>query len=240
MYRFVDLDGTIIFSHRYKVLNGKVVEYYKGQEQSFMNKDAFEELQSRGTQFLIPTTSRTLQQYFRVNLFDNGQTPCYALVDNGGILLVNGKIDKDWRLETLRQIKNDMERLADCEKRLAAYGEVKVQDEMVYFIKTDMNTPVNEIVKLCQDLELICFMHFNKLYICSRYLSKGNAINRFKQRYSDGFTIVAGDSQIDMSMLDFADIGIYANDIEKEFSDKQKVVFCDRFQIINKLYEIEK
>lgn len=51
---------------------------------------------------IIPTSTRTEEQYKRIDL-DIGIVP-YALVCNGGVLLVNGKRDREWYLESLQMI----------------------------------------------------------------------------------------------------------------------------------------
>lgn len=51
---------------------------------------------------IIPTSTRTEEQYKRIEL-DIGIVP-YALVCNGGVLLVNGKRDREWYLESLQMI----------------------------------------------------------------------------------------------------------------------------------------
>lgn len=53
---------------------------------------------------IIPTSTRTEEQYKRIEL-DIGIVP-YALVCNGGVLLVNGKRDREWYLESLQMIRN--------------------------------------------------------------------------------------------------------------------------------------
>ena len=52
---------------------------------------------------IIPTSTRTEEQYKRIDL-DIGIVP-YALVCNGGVLLVNGKRDREWYLESLQMIR---------------------------------------------------------------------------------------------------------------------------------------
>ena len=78
-----DLDNTLIYSYRRNLGEHKVnVEIYDQREVSFMTKKTQELLKqvAKNTMF-VPTTTRTIEQYKRIQL--GIQEPKYALVCNG-------------------------------------------------------------------------------------------------------------------------------------------------------------
>ena len=94
---FADMDNTLIYSHKRDIGSDKIgVEFYpeKNQMISYMTKTSWKLLQKVAHKLLfIPTTTRTIEQYQRINL---GFVPLYALVCNGGILLENGQENMRW------------------------------------------------------------------------------------------------------------------------------------------------
>ena len=75
---------------------------------SFMTPCAFEllrKINEREDIVFSPLTTRSLEQYYRVDFFD-GKSPELALAANGGILLENGVINKNWFEESKNMISN--------------------------------------------------------------------------------------------------------------------------------------
>ena len=106
-----DLDNTIIYSYKHDIGESKqCVELYQGREISFITHRTHQLLEQVKKQVVIvPTTTRTTEQYQRINL-DVGEFS-YALVCNGGVLLADGKEDKDWYRESLERIKGSTKEL---------------------------------------------------------------------------------------------------------------------------------
>ena len=94
----IDMDNTLIYSYKHDIGREKInVELYNGREISYITKRTFELLNEIKKRFLIvPTTTRTKQQYERI--FLGIGLIKYALVCNGGVLLVDGKPDEDIRV----------------------------------------------------------------------------------------------------------------------------------------------
>ena len=99
-----DLDNTIIYSYKHEIGPEKRnVELYQGREISFITEKTYALLQQvKKRMLVVPTSTRSLEQYQRIDL-GVGAFP-YALVCNGGLLLVDGKIDEHWNRETLELI----------------------------------------------------------------------------------------------------------------------------------------
>ena len=67
----------------------------------------------------VPATTRTVEQYGRIDLGIGNIE--YALVCNGGVLLVNGKEDEAWYRESVRLT-------ADCQGELNKAQEILESD----------------------------------------------------------------------------------------------------------------
>ncbi len=95
-----DLDRTLIYSSKFisDEIETVVVEYKDSEPLSYMTKDAQQKLiEIRGKWTFVPVTTRTMEQYKRINLFHNEHVPQYAITSNGGNVLINGEPDLLWR-----------------------------------------------------------------------------------------------------------------------------------------------
>ena len=107
----IDMDNTLIYSYKHDIGREKInVELYNGREISYITKRTFELLNEIKKRFLIvPTTTRTKQQYERI--FLGIGLIKYALVCNGGVLLVDGKVDEEWYKVSKNLISNSVDEL---------------------------------------------------------------------------------------------------------------------------------
>ena len=228
---FIDLDGTLIFSHRYYHEGYRPIEIYNGRQISFIEKDTLNVLENAiSNAEFIPITSRTKAQYRRIEIFKE-KCPQYALLDNGGILLINGEEDPIWYEETRKLLNNSLEQLNDIATWATQYADVKIQDEIVVFIKTADDRRREEVIKgLNQYQGFYWFMHGEKLYVCPEELTKGTAIKRFKSRFPVERSIAAGDSKVDFSMMEFVDIFV-TDERNRESLDSEKVIFTDQRRV---------
>ena len=65
-----DLDNTIIYSYKHDIGNDKInVEIYKEKQISFITRKTYSLLKKLNKDILIvPTSTRTIEQYNRINL----------------------------------------------------------------------------------------------------------------------------------------------------------------------------
>lgn len=98
-----DLDRTLIYSTGALQLAMPdadaprllCVEVYGNKPLSYVTETAAGLLEELGrTTVFVPTTTRTREQYHRISL--PGPAPAYAVVANGGHILVDGESDPDW------------------------------------------------------------------------------------------------------------------------------------------------
>ncbi len=96
-----DLDQTLIYSraaverHGGQVTEHVAVERYEGRDASWMTRRAaaaFEGLHEHAV--VVPVTTRTPEQWQRIRL--PGPPPRHVIAANGGVLLVDGRVDAAW------------------------------------------------------------------------------------------------------------------------------------------------
>ena len=223
-----DIDNTIIYSYKHDIGNEKMnVELYKEREISFISNHTFELLKKVKEEFLvIPTSTRTIEQYERINLKIG--TFKYALVCNGSVLLVDGKKDKDWYEESLRlakpsnlEVKKALEYLENDKRRTF---ELRYIEDLFVFTKCDKSeTVVNELRKHLDKSLVNVFNNKEKVYVLPTLLSKGKAIERLKKYLKVEFIIAAGDSEFDISMVEAADVGLVPYGFKSEFNIKSDI-----------------
>lgn len=223
MILFTDLDNTIIYSYKHDIGEQKRnVELYQGREISFITNKTYELLcKARKSMRVVPISTRTIEQYNRIDL-GVGEFP-YALVCNGGILLINGKKDTRWynaSLEMISESESELKRaleLLEIDDRRSF--ELRFIENL--FIFTKCENPERVVIDLRRILnsELVdVFNNGAKVYVVPKALSKGNAIKRFLKLFENEKTIAAGDSEFDISMLKYADIGLCPKGFIKEFN----------------------
>lgn len=223
-----DLDNTIIYSYKHDIGNEKMnVELYKEREISFISNHTFELLKKVKEEFLvIPTSTRTIEQYERINLKIG--TFKYALVCNGSVLLVDGKKDKDWYEESLRlakpsnlEVKKALEYLENDKRRTF---ELRYIEDLFVFTKCyKSETVVNELREYLDKNLVNVFNNKEKVYVLPTSLSKGKAIERLRKYLKAEFIIAAGDSEFDISMVEAADVGLVPYGFKSEFNIKSDI-----------------
>ena len=237
MYKTViicDLDNTIIFSHRHYIGDRTPVEKLNGKNQSYMTVAGYASLQMMKRDEFIPLTTRRVDQFMRLSFFKDGSIPHYAMIDNGGILLIDGNEDISWKTESLDLISKDNESIRRIQKKYSAIAVTMVQDGMVLFIKSD--SLANEIEYDALSYGLLYFRHRNKNYVCSSALEKGKAIRRFKNRFHPDYIVVAGDSEIDLSMIPEADEAYMSSALFKQELADAKTSFINPLLIAETIF----
>lgn len=207
-----DLDNTLIFSYKHDIGPSKInVELYEGREISFITPRTYALLQGfTRHSLLVPTTTRTIEQYKRINL--GLENLPYALVCNGGILLVDGKVDEDWYQESLDLIEDSQKEIHKAQELL--HGEARRIFELRYIEKLFLFTKCEEPEQVVQELRgqldtrlVKVFNNGSKVYVLPHGLSKGRAVERLRQKLQPEYVLAAGDSEFDISMVEAADTG---------------------------------
>lgn len=208
-----DLDNTLIYSYKHDIGAEKIcVEYYNGKPLSFMRPewvDALKRIQERV--LFVPTTTRTVEQYQRISMGIN--TPEYALVCNGGILLKAGERDRSWYEQSLRLVSDTAAEMEHAMRMLAADEALSMEVRFIerLFLFTKSNEPDRSIARLRAALEksrVNVYSNGNKVYVVPEKLSKGEGVMRLKAMLGAELVLAAGDSEFDKPMLLAADLGM--------------------------------
>jgi hydroxymethylpyrimidine pyrophosphatase-like HAD family hydrolase len=218
-----DLDQTLIYSRNtFRLLLGApppellTVEHLEGEPLSFLTGRAaagLRELALRTT--FVPVTTRTLEQYRRVQLGLGGR---YAIAANGGHLIVDGRPDPEWEAQVRERLAASGEGLAEVRliaERLAASGSwVRTLRDadgfFLYLVATD-----RESIPDLRDLEVRLLaagwtlsVQGRKVYLVPAGLTKEAALAEVLRRSGADLLAAAGDSLLDRGMLSLADASV--------------------------------
>jgi hypothetical protein len=218
-----DLDQTLIYSVRSKgdiELEAMVpVELYEERYISYMTKPA-QALLRRLTEIMrfVPVTTRIPAQYNRIFGIKDELKPPYAIVSNGGTVLINGEVDQEWQQMVRAAVKDGCathHEIGDLFTRIASPDWMKstdLCDDLFYSIVVDRDRlPIDVLEKLRGDLAGLGWSYSlqgRKIYLVPEHVSKGAAIEYVKARLSSTYVYAAGDSLLDESLLLAADYAI--------------------------------
>ncbi len=226
-----DLDNTLIYSYKHDIgRETHCVERYEGRDISFMTAASYRMLQQVAQHcLLVPTTTRTMEQYQRIDL--GIPRPAYALVCNGGILLENGVVNEAWYQASLAMIQEAQEALAQAVTILEQDGDVcfAVRNIHDLFIFTKSNAPAATMARLQHALHtqpVDILQNGCKIYVVPKKLQKGIAVQRFRQKLHVEKVIAAGDSVFDISMLQAADIAFAPHTLQASLQQERHIIFA--------------
>ena len=228
----IDLDNTIIYSYKHDIGENKLcAEIYQEREISFITDKTANLLKAvNSAMTLVPTTTRTLEQYNRINL--GFGVPKYALVCNGGVLLVDGIEDTQWYDESFAAV-------ADCQEQLDFAEKILEKDEnrtfeirniRRLFIFTKSSEPLKSVEILKSKLDTNKVDVFNngvKVYVVPKKLSKGIAVDRLRKKLNADLVVSAGDSEFDVSMLGASDVSIAPKELSELAELSEHTVLFD-------------
>lgn len=219
----IDLDNTLIYSYKHDIGKARVnVEIYQGREISFLTENTYRNLKNIKERLLIvPTSTRSTEQYKRIDL-RIGDISC-ALVCNGGVLLTDGQKDASWYQTSLELIRESLPALQAAQHLLEKDNrrkfELRFIEELFLFTKCDQPELVVSELRELLDTDMVDIFHNKeKVYVVPMNLSKGKAVERFREYIKADKVIAAGDSEFDISMLRAADIRIAPHGFCREYS----------------------
>ncbi len=243
-----DLDRTLIYSKRFLDKYKKrplLIETKDDKEISFITELSISILKKIANRILfIPVTTRTIEQYKRISFLKNTIIPKYAIVSNGGNILVNGKIDSYWAKIISLKLKSEcistkkvLERFGEIKNNDWVYKQMKADNLFYYYIIDKDNIPLDEIA----DFKKWLLKHGwnisiqgRKLYLIPGFINKLSAVKYIKNKTQKKKVIASGDSLLDLSMLEHADIAfcpshgeIYNSYKEGYLKVPKHIVFTD-------------
>lgn len=219
-----DLDRTLVYSSAALALSMPdeeaprllCVEVHESRPLSYMTETAGRLLaELADTARFVPATTRTRKQYRRINL--PCPQPSYAICANGGHLLVNGRTDHDWNAEMRRRLADGSAPLAEIRAHLALTADPewlrkeRIAEELFAYLVVDRERlPVGWVKALAgwaEPLGWTVSLQGRKVYAVPKPLSKSAALAEVARRTGAQRILAAGDSLLDIDLLNAADSG---------------------------------
>lgn len=214
---FSDLDGTLIFSARHlgdtKAEDLTLVETFRGNPQAWMTTRAVRELTEvrRGAPF-IPVTTRVESQYRRVKL--PGGPAEFAILGNGGRILVEGVEDQDWtdRMNDSSWGVGEPFVMADALERALGgedwVHEIRAYDNIVCVAgrRTHPMPPLfaTLLARFAEDNGYTAYPQGRKTHLIPTHVTKEAAAAEVASRLGATRTIASGDHHLDVGLMRWA------------------------------------
>lgn len=217
-----DLDRTLIYSANSMMLEGPdrdapslvVSEVYGGVPLSFMTRVAESLLRDLVLEAIfVPVTTRTMEQFHRVRI--PGRGTGYAVTTNGAVLLHNGEPDREWTDHIQNIVAASCAPLTEVLDHLTGPCKVEeilrvrtAEDVFVYSIvdREDLSPDyVEELSRWCEERGWRTSLQGRKLYCVPIPVTKEAAVAEIRRRVPASTLIAAGDSKLDVGILELAD-----------------------------------
>lgn len=218
-----DLDRTLIFSKRILSAYGsdgneECIELLDGKPISYISPKTKEVLKQINEDMLfIPVTTRTIEQYKRIRLFQEDIVPEYAITSNGGTILKRGEVLKEWTLHIEGLLRNSTP-LEEVMKKVTAFDDttwikkIKPGDGVFFYIilHTDRFSPERfvELRELSDQLGWQISLQGRKLYFIPKILTKWTALHYLREAIGLEDIFTAGDSILDLELITNGTVGI--------------------------------
>lgn len=213
-----DLDQTILFGKRFITESNqlyKVVEMLDGIPISHMSVRAIQLLKEVHKQLLfVPVTTRTREQYCRIDIFQEEITPRYAITSNGGNVLIEGRVDEDWHRRVVSRMNNECGAFGDILERFAKISndtwviKENIAEHLFFYSIIDREKmPFDELAEFSNWIEgqnWSMSIQGRKLYLVPQAVNKRDAVHYVSSLEDDMEIIAAGDSLLDMPLLEIA------------------------------------
>ncbi|WP_301107563.1 HAD family hydrolase [Sporosarcina sp.] len=219
-----DLDRTLIYSHKFfesEQISGHVrnVEKLNGKEISFMTEKAIVLLQELAKEMMfVPVTTRTIEQYNRVTLFQHEIRPFYAITCNGGVVLENGEVDRYWQDHIKNKIKNGAISVEDVKRKIEETSDaswlksIRVVDQFFVYLVINTELTPHELMgyysKWAAEHGWIFSLQGRKVYFIPSFINKWDATRYVADKEGKSRVYTAGDSNLDVCLIEQADFGI--------------------------------
>lgn len=226
-----DLDRTMVYSNGSMSLPEmddttflRVAEVLEGKPFSYITSTAYSMLEIiNENAYLVPVTTRTISQYRRIRIpgiteanFLPHTATQYAVTSNGGRILVNGQEDKDWSKYIADTLSSTAAHLDDVTKVLKVADKESwlikrrtAEDLFAYLVLDRAETPqsfLNEVTAQLKEWNWSVSMQGRKFYCVPSLLTKGFAFEEVIRRTGADYSMAAGDSLLDIPLMESATI----------------------------------
>ena len=212
-----DLDRTLVFSEKfledYPNKNVVPVEFKDDRVISYMSTrviEALKRMKNNNDKIkFVAVTTRSITEVNRINL---PIKPDYIICANGGVILGNDKISKEFeyinkKLVDLNLLENIVTELNKLE---CITSPARIIDGTYIFCKTNDQAKFRNATwslreKYKADLEFT--EQRMKCYIIPKGITKASTLDWLKRKTNEDFVLAVGDSELDIPMLKYADYG---------------------------------
>ena len=214
-----DLDRTFIFSERTvnRLAEELVcIEQWEGRDQSFVSKALLDYVMNlEEDTLIIPVTTRALHQYERITLFSDSYKPSFAIAANGGVVLKNGMRDLEWDGILKGQLQEsapftEMERMFEQQWHHAMFRRITEADGLFYVLMIEKEQAdwgwLEELQQEMRKVGWNSYVNGRKFYVLPDALTKERAVEYVLQDIPYNRHYAAGDSIMDLGMLEMADV----------------------------------
>lgn len=218
-----DLDNTLIHSYKTRRAEDICVEIYEGREQSFISPRALDLLKKVSEQnFFIPVTTRSITQYRRI-FWTEDFKPRYAVVANGAYLL-DGERQGNFLREVATPYETELNRqLTLADKNIFTIAQIVDESFLFLRCRDDLNAADFNF-----DTNLTVQHTGKKIYLFPPRINKGEALSLLIKKFSPDKVLAAGDSVIDLPILELADVAFGKKNLRGEdfieFSDAEELL----------------
>lgn len=185
--------------------------------------------QVNNSAIIMPVTTRSIEQYRRIQ-WPEGCTPTYALTTNGAILLKESEIHDEWLRDSQQSIapyREELDRLFKMLSEQDLFIRCRIVDDFYLFVYCKRTTGIDECAEKYQkETPLYVRASGRKLYFFPPSINKGIAVQKIKCSLSPKILICAGDSKIDVPMLQEADIALVPNEYLAKIVGGSNVEVC--------------
>ncbi len=216
MMFFSDLDKTIIHSkNSIGGINEVVaIEKYKGEDISFVSSEIILSLQRLSKKMtIIPVTTRTVEQYKRIEFESFNINFQWAITNNGACILHHGQPLIEW--ETI--VKTKIEQSENFNIVFSEYSDYKnvkgilrtkaAEGLFFYSILDKEKFDVTGIKKFIDYIEAVGWKYYfsgRKLYFIPEGITKERAVVFIMEKMGEKNFIASGDSWLDINMLNYS------------------------------------
>ncbi|TCO74407.1 HAD family hydrolase [Marinisporobacter balticus] len=240
-----DLDRTLIYSKKFisDHKDIRLIEKKEDESISFMTEIAIKKLKKLSDELLfIPVTTRTIEQYRRISILEKIAHK-YAIVSNGGNIIIDGEVDRYWS----QFIRNKIKRMClPFKDLLLKFKEIEsiewvkrkrtADNLFTYCIVERDNIPMEKLNSFMEWLEHRNWkgsLQGRKLYFVPKCVCKWEATKYIKECENIDFVASAGDSLLDLPMLKMADYAISPphGEIYKDHRESkaaQNIIFTEK------------
>jgi hypothetical protein len=225
-----DLDRTLIYSAAAAALDDDdlvVVERLEGRVISSATPRTLALLRELAAAALVvPATTRTAAQYQRIDVVAVELAPRYAIVANGGDVLVDGVPEPEWHAGVRTRLAEGSEPLGaarDGFLAVAGSGDgpaggpawltrLREVDDLFLVASVDRAalppTVVGDLAGALGPRGWAVSLQETKLYVVPHGLDKADAVAHLRDLTGAPLVVALGDSVLDRGMLAAADVGL--------------------------------